>query len=149
MIGRRSSSLAFAALVSSALLIVVSCSSGTPAPSGPSCGSDQTACGTACVSTATDNLNCGTGAGGSGGTGGTGGSRGMGGAADAGGAAGSGGTGGAGGGTSAGETLPGPTFVTSAQGSYWQTGTTTTVTSGTATLTVNDGTTYQTFDGFG
>jgi glucosylceramidase len=53
------------------------------------------------------------------------------------------------GGTIAGETLPGPTFVTSAQGAYWQTGTTTTVTSGTATLTVNDGTTYQTFSGFG
>lgn len=47
------------------------------------------------------------------------------------------------------ETLPGPTFVTSAQGSYWVTGTTATVTSGTATLTVNDSTTYQTFNGFG
>lgn len=54
-----------------------------------------------------------------------------------------------GGGTIAGETLPGPTFVTSAQNAYWQTGTMTTVNSGTATLTVNDGTTFQTFSGFG
>ena len=35
------------------------------------------------------------------------------------------------------------------QGTYWQTGTATTVTSGSATLTVNDGTAYQTFNGFG
>jgi len=53
------------------------------------------------------------------------------------------------GGTIAGETLPGPTFVTSTASSFFQTGTMSTVTSGTATLTVNDGTAYQTFNGFG
>jgi glucosylceramidase len=72
-----------------------------------------------------------------------------GGAEGGGGFRGAGGAGGTGGGTIAGETLPGPTFVTSAQGAYWQTGTTTTVTGRSATLTVNDCTTYQTFNGFG
>ncbi len=47
-------------------------------------------------------------------------------------------------------------MVTSAQGSSaqdvskcWQTGTVTTVTSGTVNVTVNTGTTYQTWNGFG
>lgn len=39
--------------------------------------------------------------------------------------------------------------MTSAANALWQQGTATTVSSGTATLTVNDGTTYQTFNGFG
>jgi glucosylceramidase len=69
------------------------------------------------------------------------------GGAQAGGSPGSGGTqaGGSGGGT---VTLP--SFVTSAPNAYWTTsGTVTTVTSGNADITVNDGTTYQTWDGFG
>ena len=40
------------------------------------------------------------------------------------------------------------TLVTSASGAYWKTGTWTEVTS-TATVTVNDATNYQTWDGFG
>ena len=43
----------------------------------------------------------------------------------------------------------GPTCVTSAQGAYWQTATVTTVTSGTADVTVNDATTNQTWEGLG
>jgi glucosylceramidase len=98
-------------------------------------------CGTTCTGSETcTHGTCSGGGGGAGGSAGAGGSGGAGGA---------GGTGGTGGGTIAGETLPGPTFVTSAQGAYWQTGTTITVTAGTATLTVNDGTAYQTFNGFG
>jgi len=49
------------------------------------------------------------------------------------------------GGTTAAE----PTLVTSAQNDYWKTGSVTTVTSGTADVTVNTSSTAQTFDGFG
>ncbi len=53
------------------------------------------------------------------------------------------------GGRATGGTASEPRFVTTAQGAYWQTGTVTEVTSGTADVTVNDTTTYQTWDGFG
>src|SRR5262249_17721299 len=42
-----------------------------------------------------------------------------------------------------------PPLVTSGPGAYWKTGMPTTVTTGNADLTVNDTTTYQTWDGFG
>ena len=43
-----------------------------------------------------------------------------------------------------------PKLITSAPNAYWNTtGTLTTVTTGTATVTVNDGTTMQTWEGFG
>jgi glucosylceramidase len=61
------------------------------------------------------------------------------------------GTSGAGGATGAGGSVPaGPKLITSAPNAYWTTsGTITTVTSGNATVTVNDGTTMKTFEGFG
>src|SRR5665213_593339 len=145
---------------------------------GSSCSSAETLCGSACVVTnGTDALNCGacgracdstqhcedgtcigitttgnggvtgsvgmTGAGnttGTGGAGGVGGATGTGGSATA-----MGGTTGTGGSPPA-ETV----LVTSAQGAYWQTnGQLTTVASGTATVTVNDSSTAQTWEGFG
>jgi glucosylceramidase len=132
------------------------------------CGS-QTPCGTACCAsnqTCTNNACVDMG-----GTGGTGGSTGAGGStggsasgsagttgtAGAGGRGGStagagggpGGRGGTGGGT--GGTAPaGPRLITSSQTAYWSTtGTVTAVASGTATLTVNDGTMMKVFEGFG
>ncbi|HEY5956609.1 MAG TPA: glycoside hydrolase family 30 beta sandwich domain-containing protein [Polyangiaceae bacterium] len=42
-----------------------------------------------------------------------------------------------------------PKLVTSAENAYWKEGTPTEVTSGTADVTLADGTVYQTFDGFG
>ena len=75
----------------------------------------------------------------SGGTTGAGGSQ-------TGGAQGTGGTTAAG---TGGTTTASSTLVTSASGSYWQSGTLTVLTSGTADITVNDTTTYQTWDGFG
>ncbi len=96
--------------------------------------------------------------GGNGGTtslGGTGGSDGgagaMAGAGGTGGSAGTGATAGAGGsGGSAGMTpVNEPSLVTSAQNAYWREGALTEVTSGNADVTVNDTTTYQTWDGFG
>ncbi len=60
------------------------------------------------------------------------------------------GAGGHGGGAGAGGTASnGPQLVTSADGAYWKTGTCTATTTGTAEVTVNDATTYQTWDGFG
>jgi glucosylceramidase len=44
---------------------------------------------------------------------------------------------------------PSVTLMTSAENAYWQTGTVTAVTSGTADMTVDDTTTYQRWDGFG
>jgi glucosylceramidase len=99
-----------------------------------------------------------------GGTGGSGGSQGVvisgeGGSTQAGqggtagsSAAGSGGTAGnagTAGGTGGATPPPEPQLVTSAQGSFWQTGTLTQVTGGTADVTVNDTTVLQTFNGFG
>jgi len=48
-----------------------------------------------------------------------------------------------------GSTASEPTLITSAQNAFWQTGTLTQVTSGTADVTVNTSTTAQTWDGFG
>ncbi len=113
------------------------------------CAVGQTLCGTACVDTTSSNTDCGscghactgnqhcagsacvdnsTGAGG--GTAGTTGSGGM---------------------TGAGGSAPaGPKLITSAPSAYWNTSSAiTTVTTGTATVTVNDGTTMKTFEGFG
>jgi glucosylceramidase len=59
------------------------------------------------------------------------------------------GTGGSAVGGTGGSTNTGPILFTSAQNSYWQSGTLTTVTSGNADITVTDTTTYQTWDGFG
>jgi len=61
------------------------------------------------------------------------------------------GTAGAGGATGAGGAAPaGPKLITSGPNAYWSTsGTITTVTTGNATVTVNDGTTMKTFEGFG
>ena len=142
------------------------CSNGTCTSS---CSSGQTLCGSACVVTnGSDALNCGacgqtcgstqscesgacvdnpiTGSGGGGA--GSGGVTGAGGATGAGGGAGATGSGGATGtgGSGAAQTM----LVTSAAGAYWQTnGQLTTVTSGNATVTVNDGSAAQTWEGFG
>jgi glucosylceramidase len=59
------------------------------------------------------------------------------------------GTGGSAAGGTAGSTSTGPSLMTSAQNAYWQTGTVTTVTSGTADVNVDKNTTYQRWDGFG
>ena len=102
----------------------------------------------------------GAGSGGTTGTGGTGtggtGTAGTGGATHTGGTtgtggAGSGGTAGTGGsGTGGSGTTNQPVLVTSTNGAYWKTnGTLTTVTSGTATVTVNDTSPLQTWEGFG
>ena len=86
-----------------------------------------------------------TGAGGAGSGGATGGATSSGGNQ----AGGSQGTGGASAGGAGGSTNVGPSVITSAQDAYWQTGTVTTVTSGTADLNVDKNTTYQRWDGFG
>jgi glucosylceramidase len=142
------------------------CSNGTCTTS---CDTDLTLCGSGCVDTTTSGTNCGgcgtacgstqhcassscvanvtTGTGGATATGGSGGSTGTGG---------SGGTPGTGGSTSTGGT-PGTggappaqsSVVTSASGNYWKSATLTTVTSGTATVTVTDSSTAQTWEGFG
>jgi glucosylceramidase len=147
------------------------CSNGVCASS---CSTVATLCGSACVVTnGNDGLNCGgcgqtcastqhcdggtcvdnpvTGSGGTSG-GATGGATGLGGVGGSGGTTGSGGattsggTTGTGGSTSSQTT----TLVTSAQSAYWQTsGQLTTVTSGNATVTVNDGSVSQTWEGFG
>jgi glucosylceramidase len=59
------------------------------------------------------------------------------------------GTGGSAAGGTGGSTSTGPVLITSAQNAYWQTGTVTTVTSGTADVNVDKNTTYQRWDGFG
>ena len=93
--------------------------------------------------------------GGSSGTGGTGagGKAGAGGSIATGGTTGAGGTGGSpatGGSPGTGGSAPAQSsVVTSASGSYWKSGTLTTVTSGTATVTVTDSSTAQTWEGFG
>ena len=122
------------------------------------CTSPQTLCGTSCADTTTSDVNCG-----SCGTActatqhcansacvanvttGTAGSPGSGGSPGFGGSPASGGAPGTGGAPAAQTTL-----VTSASGAYWNTSATvTTVTSGTATVTVNDSSTAQTWEGFG
>ena len=134
------------------------------------CGSSCTVCGTGatctngtCVGGGSTGGTTGTGGAGSGGTTGTGGAgtggtgtAGTGGATHTGGTtgtggAGSGGTAGTGGsGTGGSGTTNQPVLVTSTNGAYWKTnGTLTTVTSGTATVTVNDTTAMQTWEGFG
>ena len=113
------------------------------------CAAGQTLCGTACADTTSSNTDCGScahacganqhcassacvdnstsGVGGSMGTGGMGGATGAGGATPA-----------------------GPKLITSAPSGYWNTtGTITTVTTGNATVTVNDATAMKTFEGFG
>jgi len=126
------------------------------------CSTEQTLCGTACVvTTGSDALNCGgcghacpgtqhcdsgscvdnppSGTGGAGGVVGTGGVTGLAGGTGQGGTPGTGGT-------PASQTA----LVTSGPSGYWQTsGQLTTVTSGNATVTVNDSTTAQTWEGFG
>jgi glucosylceramidase len=96
-----------------------------------------------------------TGAGGAAGAG-TGGAAGAG--TGAGGAAGAQGTGGASGAGAGGSAQGGsggtmvvdePSLITSAQGAFWKVGTLTEVTSGTADVTVNDGSVLQTWNGFG
>jgi glucosylceramidase len=125
---------------------------------GTTCGSTQHCAGAVCVPNVT------TGTGGTPGTGGataTGGTPGTGGKAGAGGTTGAGGSGGNGGTTGAGGSATGgapgtggtapalSSVVTSASGSYWKSGTLTTVTSGTATVTVTDTSVAQTWEGFG
>jgi len=73
----------------------------------------------------------------------------AGGVAGSGGSSGATGTGGSSSTGTGGSTSTGPILITSALNAYWQTGTVTTVTSGTADVTVTDTTTYQTWDGFG
>ncbi len=149
------------------------CSNGVCASS---CSTVATLCGSACVVTnGNDALNCGgcgqtcastqhcdggtcvdnpvTGSGGTSGSGGaTGGATGLGGVGGSGGTTGSGGATTSGGttGTGGSSSSQTTTLVTSAQNAYWQTsGQLTTVTSGNATVTVNDGSVSQTWEGFG
>jgi len=111
---------------------------GTGGTSGGQGGSSGT--GTGGTGTGGEGIGGTPGAGGGGGIVGVGG-RGTGGATGTGGAQGAG-TGGA--------TSTGPTVITSANNAYWKTDSTVmTVTSGNADVTVNDGTTSQTWDGFG
>jgi len=85
-----------------------------------------------------------------GGSAGTSGSAGRGGTMGSAGTTGTGGRGGTTGTAGTGGSAPAMTLVTSASGSYWNTtGTLSVVTSGTATVTVNDTTTKKTFEGFG
>ena len=113
------------------------------------CAAGQTMCGTACVDTTSSITDCGSCAHACGAnqhcassvcvdnsTSGVGGSM---------------GTGGAGGATGTGGATPtGPKLITSAPNAYWTTtGTITTVTTGNATVTVNDATAMKTFEGFG
>ena len=113
-----------------------------------SCTGGQTLCGTACVDTTSSNTDCG-----SCGHACTSSQHCAGSAcvANTSGAGGNMGTGGAGGVTGAGGSPPaGPKLITSAPNAYWNTsGTITTVTTGNATVTVNDGTMLKTFEGFG
>ena len=67
----------------------------------------------------------------------------------AGGSGGVGGAGGRGGAGTAGTTSNEPKFVTSAEGAYWKTGACTETATGTAEVTVNDGSASQTWEGFG
>jgi glucosylceramidase len=119
---------------------------------GIACASTEHCANSACVASVT------TGTGGSPGSGGTiatGGSTGTGGRGNGGQGGGSGTTGSAGSTASGGAPGTGgappaqSSVVTSASGSYWKSGTLTTVTSGTATVTVNDSSTAQTWEGFG
>lgn len=72
----------------------------------------------------------------------------AGGTTGAGGRGGQGGTGGSASGGAGGAAPAGPIAFTSASGAYWRSGALTTVTTN-ADLTINDATTYQTWDGFG
>ena len=132
-----------------------------------SCGSGSTMCGDHACSSDSDSAHCGTGCtvctggatcvnGSCTGGASTGGTTGTGGGTPTGGATGTGGSGSAGtsgtGGTGAGGngTANQPVLVTSANNAYWKTsGTLSTVTSGTATVTVNDTSAMQSWEGFG
>jgi glucosylceramidase len=139
------------------------------------CATGQTLCGSSCVDTSSSNANCGacgtacgsaqhcagsacvdnstTGTAGTSGTAGTNGTAGTSGTAgtNGGGMAGKGGTTGtAGTSGTAGTTGAQSSLVTSSTSGYFVTGgTLTTVTSGTATVTVNDSSTAQNWEGFG
>src|SRR5262245_62199763 len=91
----------------------------------------------------------GTAAGGTGGSmiGGSGGSSAAGTGGDSGGSTGTGGSGTGGAGTGGGSATP--ELITSAQNAYWMTGQVTTLTTGTADLSVDMTRTYQRWDGFG
>src|SRR5579863_82045 len=127
--------------------------------SGTNCGGCGTACGAtqhcasgSCVANVTTGTGgtsgtggtIATGSGGTTATGGNGGSPGTGGSTATGGSGGNGGSPGTGGAPPAQSSV-----VTSASGAFWKSGTLTTVTSGTATVTVNDGSPAQTWEGFG
>ena len=131
---------------------------------GHACGSNQQCTNGACVDNGTTGVAGTNGSGGTTGAAGTSGSAGAsgsagrsGGTAGASGSVGSGGRGGTtgsagttGSGGAAGTTAAAPKVITSSPSGYWNiSGTLTTVTSGTATVTVNDGTTMKTFEGFG
>jgi glucosylceramidase len=109
---------------------------------GQACGSGQSCLNGTCTGGGSTGGATGTGGAGTGGTGPTGGASGT---------VGTGGTGSAGTtGTGGTGTTNQPLLVTSANNAYWKTtGTLTTVTSGTATVTVNDTSPLQTWEGFG
>ena len=120
---------------------------------GQVCGSTQHCDSGACVANSSSGTGGSVGTGGSGATTGTGGVTGAAGATGAAGttgAAGAKGTGGATTGTGGTAPTQTTTLVTSAQNAYWQTtGQLTTVTSGNATVTVNDTSVAQSWEGFG
>ena len=137
------------------------CTSPPPGGNPGSAGNGATGAGGA-AGNHVDNGATGTGGGGNGlggttGTGGSGGAgvgRGSGGSVVGGGSGGSvvggGGGGSVVGGGSGGSTPLAPKLITSAPNAYWNTtGTLTVVASGNANVTVNDGTTMKTFEGFG
>jgi glucosylceramidase len=120
---------------------------GNPSGGATSSGGSTSATGGASASGGNQTGGATVQAGGTGGrTGATGGASGTGGTQTGGGT----GTGGATAPGTGGSTTPATALVTSSSGAYWKTdGTWTEVTSGTADITVNDTTTYQTWDGFG
>jgi glucosylceramidase len=127
---------------------------GTAGPQGGSAGSGTT--GGAGSGTGGGSAGSGVqaGSGGSGVQGGTGGSGAQGGSTGATGGSAGGSLAGMSGGPAAGtggmpEPYIEPELVTSAQNAYWKAGTLTEVTSGTADVTVNEATAFQTWDGFG
>jgi glucosylceramidase len=109
---------------------------------GHACGSTEHCAGSACIDNATTGTGGTTGAGGS--ATGTAGTTGMTGSTGSAGATGTTGTAGTGGSPAAASSL-----VTSASGAFWKAGPLTTATSGTATVTVTDSSTAQTWEGFG
>ncbi|HEY7372556.1 MAG TPA: glycoside hydrolase family 30 beta sandwich domain-containing protein [Polyangia bacterium] len=135
------------------------CTGGTTPCGTACCGSNQTCTNNACVDMGTTGTagsgGSGTGGSGTGGSGtggsGTGGSGTGGSSTGTGGRGGTTGAGGSGsGGSGTGGTTPaGPKLITTTSSSPWTTGTITTATSGNANVTVNDGSTRQTWEGFG